>query len=105
MVECLKYFEPMMRFDNGKARQHYSRYSHIVMSLCCAVVFGPRIGKAFDCCPPPVDPASARFPQNAQVTVYLNPTGLTNTEVDAITIGLEDWSDENNTPAGVQRVG
>ena len=67
-----------------------------LMSLCCAMVFGPWIGEAFDCCPPPVDPASARFPQNAQVTVYLNTTGLTDTEVDAITVGLEDWNDENN---------
>ena len=58
----------------------------LLMSLCCFVVFGPWIGEAFDCCPPPVDPASARFPQNAQVTVYLNTTGLTDTEVNAITM-------------------
>jgi len=37
-----------------------------------------------------------KFPQNAQVTVYLNTTGLTDNEAKAITAGLEDWNDENN---------
>lgn len=50
----------------------------------------------FDCCDPPVDPAAARFPQNAQVTVYLNTTGLTGDEVTAITTGLKDWNIQNN---------
>ena len=68
------------------------------LGICCVLIFGPFIAEAFlsDCCPPPVDPASARFPQNTQVTVYLNTTGLTGDEVNAIKTGLEDWNDENN---------
>ena len=69
-----------------------------LLGFTLAVVFGPWITMAylFDCCSPPVDPAAARFPQNAQVTVYLNTTGLTGDEVTAITAGLEDWNDESN---------
>ncbi len=53
-------------------------------------------GPPVECCDPPVDSSAARFPQNAQVTVYLNPTGLTDTEVQAITTGLQDWNNQNN---------
>ena len=49
-----------------------------------------------DCCTPP-EGAQARFPQNAVVTVYLNPTGLTPTEVTAIKAGLQDWNNTNNS--------
>jgi len=47
----------------------------------------------------------ARFPQNAQVTVYLNKTGLTDNEVKAITAGLEDWNDESNNSGVKYKVG
>lgn len=48
---------------------------------------------AYDCCNPPLlASAAARFPQAAQVTVYLDTTGLTTTEVNAIVAGLQDWN-------------
>jgi len=70
-----------------------------LMGFCCAVILKSGNSQAHvfeECCPPPVDQATARFPQNAQVTVYLNTTGLSDTEIQAITVGLQDWSDENN---------
>ena len=52
---------------------------------------------ADDCCSPPLlAGAAARFPQNAHVTVYLDTTGLTTAEVQAITIGLQDWNGQQN---------
>jgi len=55
---------------------------------------------ADDCCSPPLlASAAARFPQNAQVTVYLDTTGLTTTEVQAITTGLQDWNGQQNIQA------
>ncbi len=52
---------------------------------------------AADCCSPPLlSSAAARFPQNAQVTVYLDIRGLTSIEVEAITTGLKDWNGQQN---------
>jgi hypothetical protein len=48
------------------------------------------------CCIPPEN-AGARFPQNAEVTVYLNTTGFTSDEVKAIKTGFEDWNNTNNS--------
>ena len=63
--------------------------------LCLAMAAGARITKAYDCCNPPLG-AQARFPQNAQVTVYLNTTGFTTEEIAAIKAGLEDWNTQAN---------
>lgn len=52
---------------------------------------------ADDCCNPPLlASAAARFPQGAHVTVYLDTTGLTTTEVKAITDGLQTWNGQPN---------
>lgn len=51
---------------------------------------------AQDCCTPPEN-AGARFPQNAEVIVHLNTTGLTSDEVKAITAGFENWNGTNNS--------
>lgn len=52
---------------------------------------------ADDCCSPPLlASAAARFPQAAQVTVYLDTRGLTTTEVGAIVAGLQDWNGQPN---------
>ena len=52
---------------------------------------------AFDCCSPPLlSDMAARFPQDAHITVYLDTRGLTTTEVQAITAGLQDWNGQAN---------
>ncbi|HKP80570.1 MAG TPA: hypothetical protein VJT69_01065 [Pyrinomonadaceae bacterium] len=48
------------------------------------------------CCIPP-ESAAARFPQDAEVTVHLNTTGLTSDEVKAIKTGIEGWNNTNNS--------
>ena len=55
-------------------------------------------GAYFDCCTPPAyAAAAARFPQGANVTVYIPPnSGLTPEEITAFKQGIEDWNDEEN---------
>jgi hypothetical protein len=62
-------------------------------------LLGKRVheANAYDCCSPPLlASAAARFPQAAQVTVYLDTTGLTATEVASISAGLQDWNGQAN---------
>lgn len=53
-----------------------------------------------DCCDnvPLQHPTTARFPQGAQVTVYIDssPSGFTDVEQTLIRSGIEDWNDEPN---------
>ena len=55
-------------------------------------------GAYFDCCTPPALAAvAARFPQGANVTVYIPPnSGLSPEEITAFKQGIEDWNDEEN---------
>ena len=51
------------------------------------------------CCNPPLQhPSTPRFPQGAQVTVYIDssPSGFTDVEQQLIKSGIEDWNDEPN---------
>lgn len=55
-----------------------------------------------NCCTPPRRPTQVpRFPQGSSVTVYINTTGFTETEMEAIEAGIADWNDEPNN-SGVQ---
>jgi hypothetical protein len=53
----------------------------------------------FDCCPPPPRPESVpRYPQGAPVTVYINTsTGFNSLEITAITTGITNWNNQNNS--------
>jgi hypothetical protein len=76
-----------------------AKISLTVLIVCFLGVLGKWVHQvnADDCCPPPLlSSAAARFPQNASVTVYLDTRGLTSTEVQAITTGLQDWNGQNN---------
>jgi hypothetical protein len=51
-----------------------------------------------DCCTPPQQaPTAARFPQGAQVNVYIDAnSGFTSTEQQAIIDGLQSWNGQSN---------
>src|SRR6185369_11959489 len=59
--------------------------------------------EAQTCCPPPPRPAMVpRYPQNTNVTVYIDTTGLNTSsgfsdlEKQAIKDGIESWNDQPN---------
>jgi hypothetical protein len=60
----------------------FSSFGIAVFLLFIVVLLISKSAQADDSCPPPrLGPQAARFQQNAQVTVYLNTTGLTDMEV------------------------
>ena len=75
----------------------FSSFGIAIFLLFIVVLLISKAAQADDCCPPPrLGPQAARFQHNAQVTVYLDTTGLTDIEILAIKTGLEDWNDEPN---------
>lgn len=60
----------------------FSSFGIAIFVLLIVVLLISKSAQADDCCPPPrLGPQAVRFQQNAQVTVYLNTTGLTDIEV------------------------
>lgn len=72
----------------------------VIPSMCIFLTALPLwIGSAQICCAPDIlPPESYRFPQGAQVTVYIDMTsGFTSTEAANIMVGIEDWNSQVNS--------
>lgn len=70
----------------------------VLLALCCFnFLLTLDTSSQSDCCPPPpFHPMTPRFPQGAQVNVYIVTTGFRTEEINAITTGLTDWNNQRN---------
>jgi hypothetical protein len=62
-----------------------------------SIIFSFDSINAQTCCHPDVSVAAARFPQGAQVAIYIDSNGFHADEIDRITEGFLDWNSQNNS--------